>query len=408
MDTRGLCVLLGAGDPYYREYALTALGEFCDLVLVAPQEPEWATPHIHTLVLGDPRDPLATLAALRDSGPMGLAGVVTYDEFSVESAARVAAELGLRGSSPAAAARCRDKRQMRAAFEAAGVASPVSVAATTLAEVTAAAQRTSFPLVLKPVDLAGSIGVVLVRQPNELREAYRRCRASGRAEYGAVSNAILVEEYVEGPEVSVESLVRAGEVQTVAMTRKRLVPPPWFEESGHVVVGGPVPEEIARLADRAQRALGIQWGATHTEIRLGAVGPRVIEVAARPAGDVIPLLVLLATGVDLTVAAAAAAMGRPVPAAREPVAPAAAVRFFSPGKDIVFRSASSEVAAAAPEWLVSFVIEATDGDVLRLPPHGFLDRIGYAIVTGTNEAECEQRLDELERSLHISADPFIG
>jgi biotin carboxylase len=398
--------LLGAGDPFYREYALAALGESFDVVLVAAEMLEWARPYVHTMVVADPRDSRAALASLRSTG-LPLAGVLTYDEFSVESAARVAAELGLPGLPPAVADRCRDKRQMRAAFEAAGVASPVSVAATTLSEAEAAAARTGYPLVLKPVALAGSIGVVLVRNPGELGEAYRKCRASGRAEYGAVSDAILVEEYVDGPEVSVESLVRAGEVQTVALTRKRLVPPPWFEESGHVVVGGMVENSIGRLAEQAQRALGIEWGATHTEIRLGARGPRVIEVAARPAGDVIPLLVRLTTGVDLTVAAAAVAMRLPVPAARKSVAPAAAVRFFSPDKDMVFRSASSDVAAAAPEWLYSFVIEAADGEVLRLPPHGFLDRVGYAVVTGADEAECDRKLDEVEASLHISSDPFI-
>jgi biotin carboxylase len=407
LDTTHFCALLGAGDPLYREYALAALGEFCDVVLVAAETPEWARPYVHTMVAADPRDPRAALAALRGTG-LPLAGVLTYDEFSVESAARVAAELGLPGSPPAVAQRCRDKRQMRAAFEAAGVASPVSVATTTLSEVEPAAARTGYPLVLKPAALAGSIGVVLVQDPGELREAYRKCRASGRAEYGAVSDVVLVEEYVDGPEISVESLVRAGEAWTVALTRKRLVPPPWFEESGHVVVGDMVDDSIGRLAEQAQRALGIEWGATHTEIRLGAGGPRVIEVAARPAGDVIPLLVRLTTGVDLTVAAAAGAMGLPVPAAREPVAPAAAVRFFFPDKDMVFRSASSDIAAAAPQWLRSFVIEAADGDVLRLPPHGFLNRVGYAIVTGTNEAECERKLDDVEGSLHIFADPFIG
>ncbi|WP_407916000.1 acetyl-CoA carboxylase biotin carboxylase subunit family protein [Kitasatospora sp. NE20-6] len=111
---------------------------------------------------------------------------------------------------------------------------------------------------------------------------------------------VLVEEYLDGPEISVECATVRGRAISVAITRKQLGPPPYREETRHnplLALAGPVAQE-------ALHVVGFANGIAHVEMRLTGRGPRLSEVNGRLAGDLIPHLVREATGIDLPVAAA--------------------------------------------------------------------------------------------------------
>ncbi|HVE46065.1 MAG TPA: ATP-grasp domain-containing protein [Acidimicrobiales bacterium] len=409
-------VLLGAGDPDYRGYALRALSQQYRVILIDQGPTDGQAAVVHRVLCVECHDPDAVLEAL-GSLELRVDGVLTYDEFCVEAAAEVAMRLGLPHNDPGAARRCRDKASMRKALAAAAVPSARSIPVVDVAGATAAASALGYPVVLKPSALAGSIGVVRVDHPDDLAGRFAESRSASHGTYGASTSAMLVEEYLDGPEVSVESVVWNGSVQVLAVTRKALGPAPYFEEIGHTVAPGePLPEQeaIIGVAIAAHAALGVRWGGTHTELRLTSRGPRVIELAARPAGDLIPLLVRLTTGLDQTCLAAAALTRDGAALTRDGAAPlppaverrAAAVRFFYPPHDLELSSFELQEDALNQPWLHQFCCEARPGQELRLPPRGFLDRAGFAIVVGPTERVCQERLDEVSGGLRLTGKPL--
>ncbi|WP_460371062.1 ATP-grasp domain-containing protein, partial [Actinocorallia lasiicapitis] len=181
-----------------------------------------------------------------------------------------------------------------------------------VAAATALAAGLGYPVVLKPRALSGSIGVVRVGSAAELESAFpavlgARTGLSARAHLG-----VLVEEYLDGPEYSVDAVTSGGVTRILVVAEKTLGFAPFFEETGHLVPARPVPglDDAVELVVRAHAALGLDSMTTHTEVRLTPAGPRLVEINARLGGDLIPYLGRLALGVDAPGAAADVAMGR--------------------------------------------------------------------------------------------------
>ena len=147
------------------------------------------------------------------------------------------------------------------------------------------------------------------------RAARRRGSATLRVQASdipGISQAILVEEYVTGPEISVDSVVQGGRVTPVFVARKEIGFEPYFEETGHTVsAADPLLSDprLRRVLEDVHAALGYADGCTHAELRLCAGGPTLIEVNARLGGDLIPYLGMRASGIDPGLAAAAVACG---------------------------------------------------------------------------------------------------
>ncbi|HEV7864244.1 MAG TPA: ATP-grasp domain-containing protein, partial [Acidimicrobiia bacterium] len=248
---------------------------------------------------------------------------------------------------------------------------------------------------VKPADGTGSRGVRLCCQPVEVHNHAAGLLARRHDERGQPTiAAVLVEEYVAGPEVSVETFG----TEIVGVTAKHLGRLPSFVECGHDFPASPLHDRnrLHHMADSAHRpqvaavdggymavaaveALGLGFGAAHIEIRLGSRGPVVIEVNPRLAGGRIPTLVRLATGIDLVGATidAVTGAGRPLP---EPGVGHASIRFLvAPRAGRVRRTAGVAAAAAVP-GVVDVAISARAGKVVG-GTGSFLDRVGHVITT---------------------------
>ena len=157
-----------------------------------------------------------------------------------------------------------------------------------------------FPLVAKPRSLASSEGVVKARSAAELDWAFGVSRSAGQA--GMVSYPeILLEEYLAGPEISIDAAVTGGEYLPFIIARKQLGAEPYFDETGHTVEAtDPLFDDadLMQLLAKAHEVLGWTDGVTHTEVKFTPDGPVIIEVNGRLGGDLIPYLGLLANGVD--------------------------------------------------------------------------------------------------------------
>lgn len=401
----GCLLLIGAGDRQYRGAALGSLLAVGPVVVVdlATRDLAWVRAmgaEVHPV--RDMTEKTLTAAAdgLRRERS-DVIGVLTLNEFYISVTATIAERLKLPHTPVAALRACRDKSLMRERFLTSGVPSPLATKVHSEAEAIAAAAAVGYPVVFKPTDLAGSVGVTRVDDVDALRSTFGAINGMTDRQLGIVAGPFLIEEFVDGPEFSVEIAVRRGVPRTLAVTRKTTGLSPFFEETQHIVETRITEHDIVEVAEQAVRALGIEVGVAHVEVRRGPRGPRVIEAAARVGGDMISQLVLLATGHDLSAWAGHLAADRPDPEPAEPAAPVAAVRFVYPREDVVVQSL--ELAPAQPEpGLVLVDFEAHPGDEMLLPPRGFLSRLGFAIVSADTIESAVRALDEIEERVVLN------
>ncbi|WP_052352094.1 ATP-grasp domain-containing protein [Streptomyces collinus] len=386
---------VSAGEPLLR--AAAALGAET-YVVTHPHMYAGYPPELRQLIAGticpDFTDPTATLRQLTAfCRRTGIDGVVACWEFLTPLAAHLAAGLGLPGHDPARAAACRDKRLMSEAFTAHGIPAPRTVAArepTTLARLAREAGLT-YPLVVKPAENAASIGVSVVSDPAALPDAVRRAGAeTHKLPHGiALDTTVLAQEYVEGDEFSVETVVVGGEVHHLAVTEKFTTSGTDRAETGHTVpatLPTAVRESLLDTTSRAVTALGLRDGLAHTEIKVTPHGrPHVIEVGARPPGDGIMRLVAEATGVDQARACVETALGiRPDLTGHH--GRAAAVRFLlAPHAGTL---GSIEVPPRRGH-VRDVTVTAAPGDTLTAP-HDNLQRLGHILLRGKTAEEVNE------------------
>ena len=225
-------------------------------------------------------------------------GIVTLaTDMPMRSIAAATKECGLIGLGMETAIKSTDKGEMIKAFEKCGVAHPWFYIAENEASFDSIKGNVSFPCIMKPCDNSGSRGVVLCKDLSQLENEYNYARSSSR------SGAVIIEEYLEGNEVSVEVIVLKGKAHVIQVTDKLTTGAPHFVEMGHSQPSR-LPEksisEIKKLASDATKAVGIENGPAHVEIMLTKNGPKMIELGARLGGDCITThLTPLSTGVDM-------------------------------------------------------------------------------------------------------------
>ena len=154
-----------------------------------------------------------------------------------------------------------------------------------------------YPLIVKPTDRSGSLGVSKVINKEELLDAIEIATRS------SIENAVIIEEYIEGTEVSVEFISWNAKHYFLAITDKVTSGAPHFVELAHHQPSShsfEIQELLKETTIKALNSLDIKYGASHTELKICSDGSvRVIEVGARMGGDFIGShLVQLSTGYD--------------------------------------------------------------------------------------------------------------
>ncbi len=218
-------------------------------------------------------------------------------DWTVGVAARVAERLGLpHPLDGATATLVTSKARQRERLAARGVPQP---------RVVPAGEEPPLPCVVKAPDRQGQRGMSVVRARSELAAAVAAAVEASRG------GAYLVEELVEGPEVTVIAVSLAGTFVPLAVTDRLTAGPPAFGVAlAHVWPSVHDPGPAVAAARAAAEALGVREGPTYTQVKLGSDGPRVMELAARLGGGHDAELVEAATGVDLNGLAIDFALGR--------------------------------------------------------------------------------------------------
>jgi hypothetical protein len=211
--------------------------------------------------------------------------VETIDEPAIGPAARLRETLAIPGLHLAQAKLCRDKAAMKDAWRAAGIPCAASCAATTRAAAVEFAEREGFPLVVKPREGFGTLNTYRVTSHEELSRALDKLAPSD-------SNAIVVEEFVEGHEGFYDTITAGGRIAHAfighyyptcleALQDRRIRPKIAVTNR----VDSPTYRELHEAAARVIQALGLVDTATHMEWFFGPKGLKVSEIGARPAGE---------------------------------------------------------------------------------------------------------------------------
>ncbi|MGW1163798.1 ATP-grasp domain-containing protein [Streptomyces sp. NPDC002513] len=254
---------------------------------------------------------------------LGIEHIITFSDRQLVRTAEVAAAAGYRFLSVAAATACRDKLELRRTLTEAGVDAVRSAGLDDLSELPAVVQEIGLPVVVKPRQGAGSVDTVrldTVAQAERwsAEQVERIATVPGTFREFVVEELLVGDSTYAGPDfgdfLSVESVVEGTSIRHLCVTGKFPLTSP-FRECGLFVpstVAADVEERCRELAEAAIRALGIDLGVVHTEMKLTPTGPRIIEVNGRPPGYMTDLL-RRATGgrYDMTAAALRMALGLP-------------------------------------------------------------------------------------------------
>lgn len=294
--------------------------------------------------------------------------IACFDDSYVRHAARIGETLGVAWHSEKSVLLAHHKGELRERLRQTGVEDVASAAVGAAADVVAFAEAHGWPVVVKPGRGVGSIGVSVVESEAAVAAALARIDAPSEL----IGEGVLVEEFLAGPQFSVEAVSEHGDHEIVVITKK-FSDPRHMVEIGHVLPA-PIPPDAARaIRDHVSAtldAIGVRTGLTSTELVLTDRGPRVLETHLRPSGGELPVLIREALGVDLLGLAARQALGEEIlPGLRDRQAPSryAAIWHAFPDADGTVHAVHGEAAAAAMPGVVEAACLAEPGDeVTRL------------------------------------------
>ncbi|MPM22653.1 Phosphoribosylamine--glycine ligase [bioreactor metagenome] len=300
-------------------------------------------------------------------------GIMTAaSDRPMKTVAAVCDALGLPGITKEVAERATNKVAMRLALEKAGVPIPKFSIISNIDEYRVAVTEFQGRYIVKPADNSGSRGIFLVEKPEDSDIAFNYSMSNSS------NGFILVEEFVEGPEISVETITYNGVTSIIAVTDKITTGPPYFVELGHTqpsMLSLQVQENIRSVAIQAVEALGINNSPSHVELKITEKGPKIIELGARMGGDCITShLVPLSTGVDMVGAAIDLALGR-IPDIHRRFERASAIRYFQQTPGILEKI---NIPSSLPKEVITIHFSKKEGDSVSIV-HNSAERIGYTI-----------------------------
>lgn len=358
----------------------------------------------------DFRDPARALSDLIEAAQRyRIVGVIGTDDASSELAARVAQHLGLPHNDPAAVRLARRKDLARAQLARAGVAKPAHQLLDLQAPLRA--QRAlDYPVVLKPLGLSASRGVIRADDDAQFVAAAERIRLildSLPELQPQTRRYVLVEQFVPGAEIAVEAILSSGRLQILAVFDKPdPLDGPFFEETYYITPGTLSDAQLAEVRDVIMAtcaAYGLCEGPVHAELRINARGVFVLEVAARTIGGMCGRLLRFGTGYSLEELVLAHAMGKPLPVVGDGGA-AGVLMIPIPAAGMLKRIEGLLDAQRVP-GIEDIDIQVREGyELVPLPEGG--SYLGFMFARAPTPQQAEQALREAHARLNIVITPI--
>jgi biotin carboxylase len=324
-------------------------------------------------------------------------------------AAEAAWELGIPFHPPSAVRACHDKYLARQLFQAAGLPVPQFFRVKVDESAAASARRAAYPCVLKPLGLSASRGVIRANNPEEFVDAFQRIKAlvekspDIRIAREERDQYLQVEAYIPGREFAVEGLVTRGTPRILAIFDKPdPLEGPFFEETIYVTPSreaGSVQQVIRDTVRKAVRALSLDHGPFHAELRANDSGVWMLEVAARPIGGLCSKALRFGGGMPLEELILRHATGADVSTLRL-ADPASGVMMIPIPRGGVYEDVMGVEEALAVAGIEDVIITAKVGQTLVPLPEG-ATYLGFIFARGNEAAEVEQALRTAHAKLNF-------
>lgn len=303
--------------------------------------------------------------------------------------ARIAEKYGFPFYSVETAQWSTDKYQMKRRFMEGGIPCAKGRLVKSVSEV----EDFEYPVIIKPRDNSGSRGVKLCRSKEELEASMSEAFEVSKLD------TILVEEFIEGLEYSIEGLHHDGKSEVIQFTEKKTTEFPYNVELGHIQPANISDEnkhQIREIVYKIGKALNFMNCPSHTELKINERGIFVIETSPRLGGDYITsTLTPLSTGVNLEDEVLRISLGEKINPAPQAVQ-YSGVRFFSFKEGGVIKHVPNEEFVKGWPHVVDFSFNLNEGEKVNRITSS-LNRYGHLTLTAGNRDAIEKAFDKYEK-----------
>ena len=303
--------------------------------------------------------------------------------------ARVAEKLKLPFFSVETAECSTDKILMKQNFQAAGIPCAKGFLLNSVDEL--ATMKVDYPVIVKPRDNSGSRGVIYCTNFNEVELAVQEA-----LQYTKKGN-VLVEEFIDGREYSIESLHVAGKTHVIQYTDKITTPRPYNVELGHIQpaeLSITQKKEINAIIAGIAESMCFSNCASHTELKINSKGIYVIETSPRLGGDFITShLVPLSSGVNMEDQLINISVGKTIDYKTVNNASLISYFNFTAGKKIIKTISFDEIKEKFPS-IAEYKFNLKAGDEVNFITNS-LDRYGYFVLNGSNKQALLKQKEEI-------------
>ena len=345
---------------------------------------------IKTVVI-DTDDEKVLLAYLRKE--KNIVGLYSSSEYYIESVARLASFLCLIGTNIEAVHCCRDKYKLYESLLKTKISVPKTKSVNSIEQFLE--QNYVFPLIVKPVNGSGSVGVKLCENQKIAMEHIAHLLKNH-------VETVIIQEYIEGKEFSVEVCSISSKHHIIGITKKYLGKKPYFVEVGHdfpAILKKEEEENISEVVQTLLTHLNFNFGFSHLEIRIKADKVFVIEVNPRLAGGMIPVLIEMATGVDVLDVLLGIYAQQITSYPNSKCKKFTAIRHLLPKSEGVIKKVAfnSDVDVDLIKW------HKKKGELISIQGD-FRDRIAYAIVSDVSQIACATKAEKILESFNIEVE----
>ncbi|MDY6934841.1 MAG: alpha-hydroxy-acid oxidizing protein [Spirochaetota bacterium] len=323
--------------------------------------------------------------------------VLTVGTDASMTVAAVANALNLRGIKFEDAEASTNKIKMRSRFKEHGIPCPNFFPVWSLSDAKNSCNELGFPVVIKPSNNMGARGVMRVDNKRELPDAFKF------AKNASPSGELIIEEYMDGDELSIDAVIFNGEISITGIADRIIEYPPYFVETGHTMPSQQ-PEEVLETAvavmKRGIKALGINHGCAKGDIKLTSKGPMIGELAARLSGGFMSAYTYpLSTGVDLMKAAIEIALGHE-PGNLDPLINRVAIERSIVTKPGIVKKINGLAGAMRIPGIEEIFFNVEQGDRVVVPRSN-VEKAGHIIAVGESLNEVEEVVRKCMDTLQI-------
>lgn len=331
-------------------------------------------------------------------------GIITLSDYYIEIVSEVADYFNLPSEKAEVIKAAKNKNITRSILSEKQVPSPKFLVSEERAEVLEGAKQIGFPCIIKPVRDTGSNNVLCVANEKELIKGIADIQNIHFNERGQeYSKLILLEEFLLGEELSVETFTQNGHINLIGFTSKRLTGNPYFVEDGFSFpyeLSNDLRNKVFEITASALKAIGHSFGPCHTEVKLTEEGPKIIEINPRLGGRFLVDLIKDSIGIDLIKEWIKVSVGLDGDFQPNYIKKGAAYSVITSKNEGYFMGIKGIEEALKVKYIKKITLDVKKGDFISRPQKN-ADSLGFIYAIADNTQTALSSIERAEKYLKI-------